>query len=167
MNPKLLLTISIAAVAVAANAKPALAADADPFVGLWILDLSKSSFVPGPGPKSETIKVEALPGGAYRSTVHEVLANGRVLMGGTTYALDGKDNPVSPAPAPGAPGFDALAFKRVDTNTMEIALKRDGKTIGKRTIAVSSDGKTKTETQDGATFDGRPLKNTWVFNRQD
>src|SRR5678815_3468799 len=38
---------------------PAPAASANPHLGTWVLNVGKSSYSPGPAPKSQTIKMEA------------------------------------------------------------------------------------------------------------
>jgi hypothetical protein len=61
----------------------------------------------------------------------------------------------------GAPGWDSLAGKQVDSNTAEFSLKKAGKVVGTTSRTVSKDGKTLTARQDTTTAKGE-----LVFDRK-
>jgi len=79
----------------------------------------------------------------------------------TTYQLDGKDYPVT-----GAPDYDSLSAKQVDSNTAEFDLKKGGKKIGMSSRTVSADGKTLTSKMKGTTPSGEKFDQTLVFHKQ-
>ena len=75
--------IALAAVPVAAQAP-------DPIVGTWKLDPAKSTYKPGPAPKSNTVVIEAA-GKGVKVAVDTVNADGSPLKWGFTSLRDGKE----------------------------------------------------------------------------
>jgi hypothetical protein len=54
----------------------------------------------------------------------------------------------------GAPGWDTISGKQVDSNTAEFTVKKGGKVIGKISRTVSKNGKTLTSRQNTTTAKG-------------
>ena len=81
----------------------------DPFVGTWKLNLAKSTYSPGPPPKSTT-SVYEVAGKGYKVSVKTEPASGPVQEWSYTSDFDGKDVPVSGA----SPNADTVAAKRID-----------------------------------------------------
>src|SRR3982074_136304 len=81
---------------------------ADPVVGTWKLNLAKSTFSPGPGPKSQTRTYAESPQG-MTLTVKRTAADGKESVTTLTFKDDGK-----PYPASGNPDFDKVSVTRVD-----------------------------------------------------
>jgi hypothetical protein len=85
---KSLLMVSLAACcAIVISSSVALAADN--WLGTWKLDVAKSKVVPGPGPKSQTLKFEATKDG-IRLTTDGVNAEGKAThngLWGQTYVI--------------------------------------------------------------------------------
>src|SRR5712691_10991315 len=94
---------------------------ADPLVGTWELNIAKSTYNPGPAPKSET-RTYVVVGQDIKATSKGVDADGKPTSGQWTVTYDGKDRP-----ATGSPDLDALSLKRIDTFTSEFTLKKAGK----------------------------------------
>ena len=65
-----------------------MAAAADNWVGNWKLNVAKSKYMPGPAPKSQTLKFEATPDGIKLST-DAIGADGTAAKGGYTSKFDG------------------------------------------------------------------------------
>jgi hypothetical protein len=138
----------------------AFAADAaDPVVGTWKLNTTKSSGSV-PTPKSETRTYAAAPDGVAL-TWTRVAADGKESVVKTTFKYDGKDYPVT-----GSPDFDALSAKKIDANTIESKQSRKGKPIGTTTRTVSADGKTLTLVSKLTTANGTLADTNWVYDRQ-
>lgn len=114
----------------------AWAADADPIVGTWKLDVQKSTFGGIPAVTSQ-VRTYSRSGQDLTLKMKTVSAAGKETTTQTTYKLDGKDHP-----SMGNPDFDSLAGTQIDPNTAEFTLKRGGKDVGKIRRAVSKDGKT-------------------------
>jgi hypothetical protein len=88
----------------------------DPWIGVWKGNLTKSTFSPGPTPKTAaTVTIESAPGGSIKTTIDGADAQGKPIRTETVGAFDGKDNGVKGAPAPNT----TTALKRIDARTFE------------------------------------------------
>ena len=132
----------------------------DNWIGTWKLNVAKSTFSPGPAPKSRTIKFEVTPAGT-KFTADDVDARGKPGHTSWTSKLDGKDVPYE-----GNPNADTAAPKRVDDNTYTNAWKKDGKATIEAKVVVSADSKSLTITQTGKNAKGEVVNNTAVYERQ-
>ena len=151
---KALLVVSILAV----TAGPALAAD--PVVGTWKLNLAKSTFSPGPAPKSQTRTYAESPQG-MTLTVKTIAVDGTQSTTTLTFKEDGK-----PYPASGNPDFDKVSVTRVDPLTVHSTQTKAGATVGAAVRKVSQDGKTLTFAQKGTHAAGGKYDNISVYDRQ-
>ena len=133
---------------------------ADNWMGTWKLDVAKSKFSPGPGPKSQTLKWEATPAGT-KHTSDGVSADGKATHGSYTSKWDGEDVPYE-----GNPNADMASPKKVDDNTYTSTLKKAGKVTVTAKVVVSADGKTLTVTQTGKTAKGEEINTTAVYEKQ-
>jgi len=66
----------------------------------------------------------------------------------------------------GAPGWDAISGKQVDSNTAEFTLKKGGKVVGKTSRTVSKDGKTMTSRQSTTDAKGEKTETEMVLDRK-
>ena len=128
-------------------------------IGTWKLDLAKSTFSPGVGPRSQTITYEA-EGQALRATVETVDAQGGATKVALTLHNDGKYYPVR------TPFYDAAADKVVNNTTVWAFRTKAGKVVQTLIGEVSGDGKTSTVTTVGVAQIGQPLYNVAVYERQ-
>ena len=103
---KMVIGIAALAVATSAGAQPP-----DPVVGTWKLDVAKSTFKPGPAPKSATVVVEQA-GKAIKVSVDAVNPDGSPGKWGFTTMRDGKDVPVT-----GNPLYDTAASTQASPTT--------------------------------------------------
>ncbi len=133
---------------------------ADNNVGTWKLNLAKSKYSPGPAPKSQTLKIEAWGDDGVKYTADGVDADGRPTHSEFQAKYDGKDFPFK-----GNPDADALAYKRIDANTVDATLKMKGKPTLTAKIVVSKDGKTRTVTQAGKNAQGQAVNITSVYEK--
>ena len=107
----------------------------DPLLGTWRLNLSKSTYKPGPPPKSQTRSYEGHPFG-IKATVRTVQANGSSTTVQSVYAYDNQEHPVT-----GSEELDAIVMKRVDAYTHEATLSHAGIEVGTFRRVISRDGK--------------------------
>jgi hypothetical protein len=157
---KLLVCAVMAMIAAASGATIALAADSDPVVGTWKLNVAKSMFSAGPAIKNQT-RTYSQSGDKITLVMTTVGPDGKEVTTHTTYQLSGKDFPVT-----GAPDYDSLSAKRVDSNTAEFSLKKGGKEMGTTSRTVSSDGKTLTAKTHITTPAGEKSESVMVFDRK-
>ena len=137
-----------------------LGAQADPAVGTWKLNTAKSTYMPGPMPKTNTVTIAAA-GSGYHVTAKGEDAAGRPTGIDYTVTADGKDSVVK-----GAPAYDTTSLKRIDANTTEQIRKKEGKTVQTATRKISADGKTMTVTTRGKDEAGRTLNTVAVYDKQ-
>jgi len=151
---KLLPLMMIVAVFCAA---PVLGAD-DPIIGTWKLNVSKSKF--GDAPLKAGTRVYSESKGLYTLEQTQTGADGKETSNKATYR-DGKEE----KQAPGGAG-DATVAKKVDANTWDFELKKDGKVVGHVHRVVSADGKTLTVQNSGTKLSGAKGDETLVYDKQ-
>jgi hypothetical protein len=157
---KLLIAAVLAIAAAAGGASDAIAAGADPVVGTWQLNVSKSTFTAGQAIKSQT-RTYSHSGGTVSLDMKTAGADGKESTTHTTYQFNSKDAPVT-----GNPDYDTLSPKRVDRNTAKFTLKRAGKVVGTTSRTVSKDGATLTSKTKITTATGEKSENVLVFDKQ-
>jgi hypothetical protein len=156
------MLIGMAAFVVVASARPAGAQTPDPVVGTWKLDPAKSSYKPGPAPKSATVVVESVgKAKGLKVAVDAVNADGSPLKWGFTTERDGKEVPVT-----GNPMYDTATSTQASPTTGTTVYKKDGKVVVTSKLAVSSDGKTMTLTGTGTDAKGQAIHNVAVYTKQ-
>ena len=133
----------------------------DPLAGKWRVNVAKSKFSPGPGPKSSTHTFEVTKDGSVKHIIDTLNAQGQTLHTEVTAKFDGKDYPVQ-----GTGTKSTRAFTRTDNWTFEVTNKTEGKVTNSVKEVIARDGKTKTATQKGTNAQGQPVNNTIVFEKQ-
>ena len=99
-----------------------VAAQLDPAIGNWQLNLAKSKDAPGTAPANLHVTVEAA-GQGVKVTATTVRQNGQKIVVEYTAYLDGKDYLVT-----GSPDYDSVSLKR-NGNMVEGTRKKDGKVV--------------------------------------
>jgi len=150
-------SVALTLVAVVVGAAVCLAADAQ--MGTWKLNEAKSKLNPGGG-KNNTV-VYSTAGDNVKVTIDGVDASGKTFHSEWTGKFDGKDYPVT-----GDPIADARSYTRVDERTLRFTTKKGGKELISGTIAVASDGKSRTVTASGTGADGKNMTTTAVYDKQ-
>ena len=137
----------------------ALCVAADPQMGTWKLNESKSKLNPGMG-KNPTV-VYAAEGDSVKITVDGVDGKGKATHNEWTGKFDGKEYPVT-----GDPNSDTRSYKAVDDHTLAMTVKKGDKVTVEGSIVVSSDGKTRTITLNGTDSKGNQFSSTAVYDKQ-
>ena len=152
---KLFSLMMLASVLLAA---PAFAAD--PIVGTWKLNVAKSKFAPG-GTLTAGTRTYTESNGLYTIKQSMTGADGKARSNTAQYR-DG----VEVKQSSGGP-YDATVGKKIDANTWDFDLKKDGKVVGHVHRVVSADGKTLTVQNSGnPMISGGSGDETLVFDRQ-
>ena len=128
--------------------------------GQWTLDVSKSSFSPGPAPKSQHAVLTAIPNG-IRTSADRVEADGKTVHFEWNGTFDGKDQPVL-----GDPARDSVSVKKIDDYTIEVTNKKAGKVTTVLRAVYAKDGKSRTETTTGTNVAGKAVKNVTYWVKQ-
>jgi hypothetical protein len=137
-----------------------VASAADQHSGTWKMNPAKSKYSPGPAAKSITLTVEADENGL------KVNSEGIGGDGNPTHVqydakFDGQDYPIT-----GVPNADTISAKRIDANTIQTTVKKDGQVVMTVTATVSKDGKTRTSTFKGKDAQGHDVNNVVVYDKQ-
>jgi hypothetical protein len=149
-STKFMLTgIRLLALAVAALPRAGFA-QSDPFMGTWQLNLTKSKFSPGPGPKSVTMNVQG-EGQNHKVTFAGINTEGNRQSLVLTWIYDGMPHPVT---------------ANLETYAVNISYMKAGKVVQTATAVVSRDGKTETITTTGTDANGQPINNVTVWDKQ-
>ena len=135
-------------------------AQTGPEIGTWKMNAAKSTFNPGPAPKSMTV-VFAAVGQSEKLSVEMVAADGSKLAATYTANYDGKDVPFT-----GSATVDTVSLKRINATTVEETDKKGGKVFGTLTRVVSADGQSMTNTFKGTNPQGQAVNNVIVFDKQ-
>jgi hypothetical protein len=180
MNARTLRSTTILAVALVLFGSHLAAQDADPILGTWVLNVAKSTFSPGPAPRSEsrtyimeTEQTKLTAKGAteprtYVSVRQEIKATsqsvdgyGQPMTREWTIVRDGRDRPMS-----GDSDVDMLSLTRIDAFTSAFTQKRAGRVVSTGTQAISRDGKVMTVTTTGINAKGQTINDVAVFDKQ-
>jgi hypothetical protein len=130
----------------------------DPFIGTWLIDSTKSEFIPGPAPANRKMTISAVNNG-----LRIVVADFGGFFDEKTDSVilfDGMDHPADPVLP-----VDTYSIKRINANTIERTGKIRGNTVEMATFAISADGKTLTVTTKGS-IRGSDYSSTQVFIKQ-
>jgi hypothetical protein len=128
-------------------------------MGTWKLNEAKSKFSRGAA-RNHTVVYEAV-GEDVKITVDGVDREGKAVHNEWTGKFDGKEYPVT-----GDPNSDARFYKKVDDRTLEMTVKKGGKTTVTGRIEVSADGKTRTVTTTGTDSSGKKATNIAVYDKE-
>jgi hypothetical protein len=109
------------------------AASDDPVIGQWRLDVSKSKYSPGPGPKSETRTYRSTEDG-LRAVIVRTHRDGRVETIEYEADYDSVNHVI------GTPDYDAVKLTRVNAYTSEATLSHAGKLFGTARRTIAPDG---------------------------
>ena len=132
---------------------------ADPIVGSWKLNVAKSKFTAGQELKAST-RVYTEASGVYTLEQKLTGTDGKEISLRTQYS-DGKEMKQET----GGP-VDTTHAKKVDANTWDFDLKKDGKAVGHVHRVASADGKTLTVHNTGMMLSGMKGDQTLVFDKQ-
>jgi hypothetical protein len=133
----------------------------DSNIGTWKLNVEKSTFMPGPTPRSQTLHYKSWGTNGVTATADGVGADGKPTHWEFRAKYDGKDNRFA-----GNPDADAVAFTRIDAHTIVAITKIKGKVTGITRAVISADGNTRTLTQTGTNARGQDMNNLIVYDKQ-
>jgi hypothetical protein len=128
--------------------------------GTWKLNTAKSTFSPGPPPKSMSVVYSDVGTDGMKIVVDVTPATGAAQHWEMTAHYDGKEYPVK-----GNPNADTVSVRHVDAMTSESTFKKGGKVTATNTRVLSADGKTLTVTSKGVTEDGKPRNDVQVLEK--
>jgi len=132
---------------------------ADPQMGTWKLNETKSKITPGTLKNTHVVYSNML--GQVKVKSDGIDANNKPTHIEWSGKFDGKDYPVT-----GDPNSDTRSYTKVNDRTLTTTAKKNGKVIATGQIVVSADGKSRTVTINGTTPKGKKFQNTAVYEKQ-
>ena len=142
-------------------AQSAPRSEQDRLVGKWVLNPSKSTFKPGPGPTGDIRTYTRGPNGLV-GTIRRSFASGRSQQIEYIAEYD-REYPVT-----GTEEYDHVLLKRIDDYTAEAVLTHADKVYGTARRRISQDGKTMTITfRRDLGGVGVPVTNVSVYDREE
>ena len=135
-------------------------AQADPMIGTWRLNVAKSSYNPGPPPRSGTVTIEAA-GQELKGVNETVDAQGLGPQLQFTITYDGQ-----PHPATGSPQVDATATRRIDASTLQFVGTKGGTVVVTQMLALSPDGRVANVMSAGLGPNGAQMVNVETWEKQ-
>jgi hypothetical protein len=128
-------------------------------MGTWKLNEAKST-IPAGAPKNTTV-VYVAAGDSVKVIVDGVTGDGKPAHNEWVGKFDGKEYPVT-----GDPMTDSRTYKVVNERTMDLIVKKGGKTTNTGQIVVAADGKSRTLKMNGTDKDGKAVSSTTVYDKQ-
>ena len=132
---------------------------ADPAIGTWTLNLTKSKFTSGPAPQAAT-RVYAESGGVYTLEQKITGSDGKEVSSKAQYR-EGQDDTTT-----AISGVDSVHATKVNANTWDFSLKSGGKEVGHAHRTVCADGKTLTVHNTDNQITGATGDDTLVFDKK-
>ncbi|HKE57772.1 MAG TPA: hypothetical protein VKB46_13760 [Pyrinomonadaceae bacterium] len=148
----LALTLPLFLVAVALGAT-------SPHMGTWKLNEAKSK-IPAGALKNNTVVYEAV-GDQIKVTVDGVDGSGNAAHNEWTGKFDGKDYAVT-----GDSTVDTRSYRQINSRTLAITNKKDGKVTTSGRIVVSANGKSRTVTTTSTDAKGKKSTTVAFYDKQ-
>ena len=131
----------------------------DVSIGTWKLNEAKSKIAAGM-PKYTSV-VYSAEGDNVKVTVDGVDASGKAVHNEWIGKFDGKDYPVT-----GDASVDTRSYKRINSHTLDLTNKKDGKVTMTTRAVVSADGQSRTSTGHGMDASGKKATTISVYDKQ-
>ena len=134
---------------------------ADGFMGTWKQNIAKSTYSPGPAPKSATY-THTQDGEWISQKCEFINAEGKSISTTTRFKLDGKEYPYTSFSG----AQKTITSNRINARTNEAIVKYGAETETVRDV-LSIDGKTITRTITGTDTKGQQIRERQVYEKQD
>lgn len=142
---------------------PAGLAQGEARVGIWELDLARSTFDPGPPPQRQTLTFRAA-GTQWTALLQGVDATGKPMnpdLNNLAITFDGRDHPTATV------DYDTTAWKRSRGTSYEVIRKKAGKIVMTSINELSADGRTMTIKTTGVAANGQRVDNVRVYQKKE
>lgn len=140
-----------------------IAADNDPFAGMWNLDVQKSTYSGVPKPKELTLTVTD-HGDNRLLAFNGTNADGSPIKMEVTEPMKG--GPLGLTGAPPNDAWDSATLKVISPTAQDITYSKDGKEVGVRHIRIARDHQTMTARFTGTDSQGKKITQNDVWHKQ-
>ena len=134
---------------------------ADPMMGTWKLNESKSKLTRGTSKNTKVVYDDHLIRNKVTVTADGVDADGKPIHTEWKGKFNGKDYEVT-----GDPTADMRSYTKVNDQTLDMTVKKGGQVVATGRIVVSADGKSRVVTLNGTTAKGKKFTNTAVYDKE-
>jgi hypothetical protein len=132
---------------------------ANPHLGTWKFNESKSKPAPGMG-KNDTVTYTEAKGGMIKLTADGVDKDGKQTHWTWEGKFDGK-----PYKVEGTPMMDTIAYKMMNDHTNGLTAMKDGKVAMTGTITVAKDGKSRVVTTTRIDENGKKVTSKSYYDK--
>jgi len=139
---------------------PALVLAANPHLGTWKLNESKSRFPPGAA-KNTTVTYTPAKGDMIKCRADGVDKDGKSIHWTWVGKFDGH-----PYEIKGSPSFDTLACQPINDRTNRTIATKDGKVVMTGMITVAKDGRSREVTLTGTDASGKKFTETTYYDKE-
>ena len=136
----------------------AVAFAADGNMGTWKMNEAKSKI--GAGSNKNTMVVYSAAGDSVKVVIDGTGPDGKPIHNEWTGKFDGKDYPVV-----GDATSDTRAYTKVDAKTMNLVVKKGGKTTATGSIVLAADGKSRTVSTTATDPAGKKVDTVGVYDK--
>ena len=133
---------------------------ANPQLGIWKLNESKSKFPPGAA-KNTMVTYTPAKGDMIKCTADGVDKDGKPIHWTWVGKFDGH-----PYEIKGSPSFDTLAYAPINDRTNKTTATKDGKVVMTGTITVAKNGKSREVTLTGTDAKGKRFTETTYYDKE-
>ena len=133
---------------------------ANPHLGTWKLNESKSKLAPG-GSKNNTVSYTEAKNGMIKVTVEGVDKDGKSIHWTWDGKFDGKSYKTK-----GNSEFDMLALKPVNDRTNSLSGTKDGNVVATGTITVAKDGKSRVVSTTDTDANGKKVTDKAYYDKE-
>jgi hypothetical protein len=133
---------------------------ANPLMGTWKLNESKSTFTLG-ATKNTMVTYTAAKGDMIKCSVDGVDKDGKPIHWTWVGKFDGK-----PYAIKGSPSFDTLTYNPVNERTNNTAAMKDGKVVVTATITVAKDGESRVVALTGKDASGKKVTDKTYYDKE-
>ncbi len=132
----------------------------NPLLGTWRLNVARSTYHPGPAPRSQTITFTAVDNGLkVTTTIYN--ADGSETVTHYVARYDGGVHPVT-----NLDNADHVAMRRIDALTDERTDSKDGVVTGYRIRTVAADRRSYTVFGEGTNSKGVKFRHVLLYEKQ-
>jgi hypothetical protein len=141
-----------------------IAADDDPFVGTWKLDVAKSTYSSN-HPKPQEVTLTIMDQGHNRLlTFSRTPADGSPIKFEVTEPIKG--GPIEASVAPSNRAFDTQVLQYISPTAYDFVYSKDGKEVARRHIKMAADHQTFTARYTGPGSQGETITQNDFWRRQ-
>lgn len=133
---------------------------ADPFVGTWKMNPTKTKYKVGTAPKEQTVTITETGGDLNVKVAGTATDGSKISVAYTIPAAGGMGSIVEPS------SYDGISGKRIGPNEREMSYMKGGKTVYTAHSKVSTDGNSLSVASKGVNPLGQTVDGNVVYDKE-